>query len=421
MDSPGLPSQLASMTLDGSADADWSFPIKLHNSPRKWTDRQKRFICILHRWFLVSHSDGVRELNRHELRDIFLFTFDEEIPESQLPQRLTISTVHSQLKELLGKGRKSDIWKRVFLHIPFANPFLTCKAELEAIYKASLYHDFHLVFRARDNSTTPADGAVKRKFENELAKLCSSAKRARDQTLSTDYIGEFTLAKSTVASVTNWKVAQLPRMSIVIPPSRNKENLRPTKHPNDFGNETRSFNHTGRSRSTAAFLSEFEPQHNAQKLAFRFYNTETHGVRDDNGFRALSFQNEPVTPPPDCPLAFHNLAFTHLRSLPYSTVFISLFKNLQPALQRAFSSSSPARLAIVDLHQLINNHLGGRPRVFEAISVTRHFKIRGINHRTGREYDYPYERELLVWGVIERQAIVSDIAIGNVSKVRSNH
>ena len=168
---------------------------------------------------------------------------------------------------------------------------------------------------------------------------------------------------------------------------------------------------------TAEALQNLQPQWRG-KLGFRFYDDRTNGIRDGQGFRALAFAASPIPPMETDIASLQALAFLHLRPVRHPSHFISLFTNLRPALHRALRSSSNARVAIINMDYLLDHPVAGLPRAFDAAKVAQQFDITGFDWRQKKEYGYEYTAEYVVWGRIEREAIVADFPIGRLS-VRS--
>ena len=163
----------------------------------------------------------------------------------------------------------------------------------------------------------------------------------------------------------------------------------------------------------AEALQSLQPQWRG-KLGFRFYDDNTHGIRDDQGFRALAFAASPIPAMETDIVSLRTAAFLHLRPVRLPSHFISIFTNLRPALHRALRSSSNARVAIVNMDYLVDHPVQGLPRSFDAGKVARQFDITGFDWRTKKEYGYEYTAEYVVWGRIEREAIVADFPIGRL-------
>ncbi|KAI4149310.1 MAG: hypothetical protein LQ340_004701 [Diploschistes diacapsis] len=368
--------RLAAIALDGSSDDSPAFPEE-RNAHHRWTDSQRKYLCVLRRWFLVKDKQTLREISSRELRDTFVQTFAQELPLGTNGRRISPGAISSQLYEIFRDGKKSRPWRETFLDTKFRHPFLGCAKEMTAISNASSSLRLNLILRAQDNVITAANGQLKRDFETQLAENMDSTKE--NSAPFVDLNGTIGKASVVVPSSQSFSIGREPLVE--------------------------------RSKASAvSLLTKLQPRKGGN-LVFRFYDDDSHGIRDKDGFRALAFAASPVPGVETNYEAFQALAFVHLRPVRHPSHFISLFSNFRPALHRALRSRANPRIAVISLAYLIENPIEGRPRVFNGRDIAQNFGIKGYCWNRENEYNYTYKYEYLAWGKIESEAIVADFAI----------
>ena len=112
-----------------------------------------------------------QEISGSNLRAIFVFVYQSDLPVGPRGQTISPGAVASQINQIRKDGRKRPAWRFVFRDTPFNDPFSRCKRELVDISQAGLRLDMELIPRAKDNVTMAAQGSVRRIFDRRLSEL----------------------------------------------------------------------------------------------------------------------------------------------------------------------------------------------------------------------------------------------------------
>ncbi|MCJ1365014.1 hypothetical protein MMC16_004132 [Acarospora aff. strigata] len=144
------------------------------------------------------------------------------------------------------------------------------------------------------------------------------------------------------------------------------------------------------------------------KLGFRMYDDNSSGVNGPAGFRAGLFSdcNGEVSSPPDIgSKAFYNAAKNHFNWVREPTPFISMYQGLLPVLHRGFQSVANASVAVIDLQAV-----SASSKLYVAAQVIKQL---GLRHGS---FQYRGISEWLVWGMIDRNAVITTFKIKDLRK-----
>lgn len=388
----------------------------------RWTLEEREVLCILRRWYCNSWE---------ELAKVFNGYFAAKSQSDNITA-VSGAALAMQLFEMQSHGIKGEAFESVFIETLFVDEhcaWTDIRRSLEQAARAVAITLERRVYEDRE------------KLLKRCEKVSKKIKRKKTMDCTESVLGSFAY-KSDDEDMGPTTPAKRSRYLTPSPSpqigSKALTGVSPGQY--DFGvvrklqyKETpatpQSLRQPSRSRLSplktvpskrACMGSRPVPLGDAQQLprteiAFRFYDSNSSGVNGPTGIRAGLFPTSvgKISLPPNVEsLSFREEAVKHLRWTREPTPFISMYERLLPVLHRGLQSPADAQasVAIINLHTIINNQTHNNSRLYLAAKIIKQL---GIRHQV---YGYRGISEWLVWGMIEKEAILTTFKIEDLRK-----
>jgi len=411
--------ELESETSTDRESCDYT-PLR-RRAGHRWTLKEREALCILRRWYCNSWK---------ELAKVFNGYFAAK---SQSDHIIAVSgpALAMQLFEMQSHGVKRKAFESVFIETLFVDEHCAWTDIRRGLEQAARAVAITLERRVEDRE--------------ELLKRCDevskNTKRKKTMNCTESVLGSFAY-KSDDEDMGPATPAKRPRYLTPSPSPRSGSKALTGISPGQYDSgvvRKPQYKHTPAtpqslcrpsrpgpsplktvSSKRVCMGSRPVPLEDAQQLpkteiAFRFYDSNSSGVNGPTGIRAGLFSTSTgkISLPPNVEsLSFRKEALKHLSWTREPTPFISMYESLLPVLHRGLQSPAGARasVAIINLHTISNNQTHNNPRLYLAAKIIKQL---GITHQV---YGYRGISEWLVWGMIEKEAIVTTFRIEDIRR-----
>lgn len=369
-----------------------------------WTIEQRRALCVLRRWYDNSWAELAKVFNVH---------FVSDAPAEYSSLKMTGSALATQLHNMQLLGRNREAFESVFIETLFVDELGAWSVTRRELERTAEKAGIVLIRRLAED-------------RGELLQKCDegarSVKRKKPLCGIDSVLG--TLAYESEEE------DLMPEK-----PKKQQRYLTPSPSPQKWfatrtwtnGGLYSSVNHLPATPQSLGKSSRVEPspqevfcpslsqeqvdQLPRPQIVFRFYNDNSSGTNGPTGMRAGLFQDsraKVASPPGIDSEAFRKEAAKHFSWTREPTPFISTYKSILPVLHRALLSTIEASIAVIDLQTV--GKQGNHSKVYDGAHIMKRLGLRQEAH------GYRAISEWLVWGMIEKDAIVATFSIKHLRK-----
>lgn len=386
----------------------------LKRKPRNsWTLDQRRALCVLRRWYDNSWTDLAQVFNSH---------FAADAPAESSSIDLSGSTLEAQLCNMQIFGRKREAFVSVFIETLFVDEFGAWANMRRELEQTAERVGLELRRRLCEN-------------REEMLQKCSPASKSTKRKKIICGI-DSVLGNMAYESEGSESHQESPakRLQYLTPSPSPQKGYKTMTHVSEgqYDSVAKRDEHHNRLPATPQSLRkssriEPPPQHivvqkevytgpridQLPQLVFRFYNNESSGMNGPASMRAGLFQDSraKVASPPEIDSeVFRKEAAKHFSWTREPTPFISMYESFLPVLHRALLSTTEASIAVIDLHAVSRSQERNRSKIYVAALIVKRLGL------TPEIFGYRARSEWLVWGMIEKDAIVATFKIEHLRK-----
>jgi hypothetical protein len=360
----------------------------------RWTLAERETLCVLWRWYCNSPK---------ELAKVFNGYFSTK-SRSDHHLEVTGSALAVQLYEMQRHGVKAEAFISVYIETLFVDEFCVwsdIKRDLEQTAKR-----LFIVLERRKSED-------KEELSQRIDQVSRKVKRKKALSCVDSVLGNIAFRSEDTESDPSTPRTR-PRY---LTPSPTPQKGSETQHNSVKARKTH-YRHTPATPQSlrrpllpgsSSLKTEVEQLPRPQ-LVFRFYNNNSSGVNAPSGMRAGLFQDqENIYPPPDInSKAFRKEAATHFSWTQEPTPFISMYESILPVLHRGLLSTIDACIAVIDLHTVSRSR--NHSKVYAGAHIIKRLGLQQV------AYGYRARSEWLVWGIIEKEAIVTTFKVENLRR-----
>ena len=397
-----------------SSPSDDSF-VKEKNSPHRWTEEQKAFICVLKRWFLSRDKDGLgKTLTPRECRQMFCSYFADTFRLGR-EKTLTVNAIISMWADM--KAKKASVWRRVCEDTPFSDPNRTWETYKIWIVRVSICIGLDLVEKSGDLDkecsrvcpvkrkrkplfSTADDTSVTDWSEDEYDKQSSdceiqppySARRIALQVSNGSLETNLSLQRTSSNSSQGCAVTSSSTQELLLPSlsfqlfDRDGNLVLPYRFDEHY-------RYTQRTEGMIAFRCWDEAAGSTQVNDIARNTPDptlsgVHGINSAQGFWAGDFNGEHSSPPSrNAQDTFGKSIFIHLRPLKQHSPWISVWISLISSVHRLLRKST-AHLTLIDLDYLGRLKEHEYPIVYPAGTLISQYRLKEVPYPNGMPYRY---------------------------------